>query len=175
MKRYQVGAATLDIAITLALGATVFCILWVGLITPLTHYAKASEIKNTVFEVTQAAKRYYGSDVIAQRCLTPTKPLNLAKLNAEHYLDSDINLQPQQYAVRYQLRTLYPPAPNAPWTRPSFITVDVTFADTAQLNAVSGFLAPTRSHGNTLQFESVLSGDITASWDNFNSDTGCLP
>ena len=174
MKRYQRGTATLDIAITLTFGLLLFGILNAGLISPLKNYARAAEINHTVLTLTQAATRYYGSDVMQQRCLTPSKPLTLTRLINDHYLDSAITQRSERYNVRYHYRTITPAPPHRPWTRPSRIEVDVTFTTSSEMNAILGHVSPHSITANTLYFTAPLSNDITASWSHFTPETGCL-
>lgn len=171
MKRYQRGASTLDIAITLTFLSAMFIIAVSTLVEPFNRYRAAGDIERNISRVKQASIAYYGAQVMDSRCLS-VAPMTLSQLVSNGYLDSDINQSLYQFSVDYRTVTITPTL-GTPWQRPTAIEVSVTFSNVHELARVVGKLTPNHTSARTLRFDSPLS--MTDRWLNIDKNTGCIP
>ena len=165
--RYQKGVATTEFKIALTCSILLSVVMWVAVVRPLLNYSDAAEIETTVEYVKLAAKNFYGKDISQTHCYQPSKTLSLSNLINNQLITTDlVNGKKYQITVDYVLKS------NGSWSRPTAINIDVTFANTDELDRVSGYLDANLISPTQLRFTQPITFNVD--WRSFNPATGCL-
>lgn len=165
--RYQNGVATTEFKIALTCSLLLSVVIWVAVIRPLLNYFDAVEIETVVENAKTAAKNYYGKDISETHCYQPSKTLSLNSLVNNQLIAADlVNGKKYQLSVDYVLKS------NGAWSRPTAINIDVTFANSDELERVAGYLNATLISPTQLRFTQPITFNVD--WRSFNPATGCL-
>jgi hypothetical protein len=165
--RYQNGAATTEFKIALTCSLLLSVVIWVAVIRPLLNYFDAVEIETAIESVKTAAKNFYGKDISQTHCYQPSKTLNLNNLINNQLIETDLVI-----GKKYQISVDYVLKSNGSWSRPTAINIDVTFANSDELDRVTGYLDATLISSTQLRFTQPITFNVD--WRSFNPATGCL-
>ncbi|MCS6162454.1 hypothetical protein [Shewanella baltica] len=165
--RYQNGAATTEFKIALTCSLLLSVVIWVAVIRPLLNYFDAVEIETTIESVKTAAKNFYGKDISQTHCYQPSKTLNLNNLINNQLIATDLVI-----GKKYQISVDYVLKSNGSWSRPTAINIYVTFANSDELDRVTGYLDATLISPTQLRFTQPITFNVD--WRSFNPATGCL-
>ncbi len=162
----QRGASSLGIAIAISFSIGGF-ILIISLLTPLSPWRDAISINQNIDNIITAASSSYRQDVMKSRCLNQVGLMNVQRLINEGLIPDDINQGLWVFNVNFSDLIINT------WSRPSQIIIDLTFNSDVDMQAVMGYLPPSKNENLTMTFTSPLYIDITDNWSHFNKLTGC--
>jgi hypothetical protein len=167
MPTFQRGSASLGIALSISatLGSIVFVLM---LASPLTAYRDAIAIKSTLSLIETQANLSYRKKVMLSRCVTDNAPMTIQRLINEKRIPTDVNSGLHTFETRFTSINI-----NG-WTRPNYLEIRVTFADSAALEAIASHLNPTIYQPLTLVFLTPIQIDVTDNLSHFDKKTGCL-
>ena len=167
MPTFQRGSASLGIALSISatLGAIVFVLM---LANPLAAYRDAIAIKSTLSLIETQANLSYRKKVMLSRCVTDNAPMTIQRLINEKRIPTDVNNGLHTFETHFTSINI-----NG-WTRPNYLEIRVTFADSAALEAIASHLNPTIYQPLTLVFLTPIQIDVTDNLSHFDKKTGCL-
>ena len=167
MLTFQRGSASLGIALSISatLGAIVFVLM---LANPLAAYRDAIAIKSTLSLIETQANLSYIKKVMLSRCVPDYAPMTIQRLINEKRIPTAVNSGLHTFETRFTRINI-----NG-WTRPNYLEIRVTFADSAALEAIASHLNPTIYKPLTLVFLTPIQIDVTDNLSHFDKKTGCL-